>query len=1174
MDSGADANKPLVCSAPYFYNATDSGVLYYCKITGLVTVAGGSGLSGTLSTNIIPRALGPQTLGDGSLTDDGAGNVGAPFGFVLTTPSVINFSAASGIFSDATGGDNIIESDAGRVSLEAPGTGSSNGIYFGLNNPIKQFKINNGTGTAPVNLGGGVTTVGGLIAPNVGIAPVGADPSGATDSYTAIQAAITAAISAGKCVALPIGTYKVSAGLVAASNSFCMSGAGASVTSITASGSGYNTLIIGPGSVTYVGPNGHLSDITLVGNSRTSDGHSALQLNGTVQYDVSRVTVDTADIGIDLINNNYGTQFTDIRGGFAGDLNVGFNLRTGSQSGSDLTFNNPWISGVTAAIYAAGGGGGYHVWGGQLGAGIGRSSTCDACGAIVLGKDYLTAATGETTMDVYGTSFEGTNDTWIFRAFNQVNLNTYGVYANPSDVSHPAIGFFKGESLGNARMNIDGTVLSGFFSAANLVSLAGGNAGFKFWNETFTYTGASNPTINGSVTYVFSMGAQSGLLQQAAVIDSNISRVFHAEQYPGATVDVQVNACLADALAAAGTCDARALGSTNVVANGHPNPQVLNAQIVVGDNNGDPVTLLLPASFWWEGTMTDGTSCDVKQFSGTSIIGANAASASNSIAAFVSSTTSSLQALFCVVQSTGQGAGNYVYDYGFEVNNGQYTGFGAATVSGAAMLLQAGHLDDNTTFDHVDAASQLDTYVVELTNSLCCSTTFRNFGANGLDHSIPMYINAAPGFGMSTVNIVDSSIVHNGNGPIFLISDTSSNTSTVNIQNVYSEVKPNADGIMKVSGFGGVRINNWNLKAYSGSMTSPGIHVDNTLNTWVSADNLVFSNGSGSWTQPCASAIVDDFLGETLPCQYNTKIGWVSHWDSGTNFNNIRLVGGKGLGTNAKNLAIGDSTTLSSTSFTGQNDVVTGAGSGTAITSGSSDVFNGTGILPNCILCANLTASGTNAGTGGVSQTTSTNGIFYGDATGAQADGLANFGAVGHGATVVASNTYTYGNASVTDDYFGSNGATQLSNSNIHAKSVFESDGGFTGSSQLGGAAACETTFGITTLNTGATTTDTGLNCLPSNAVIDAVVYRVTTAITTSASFTIGDATTAARFCSTQSTLTLGTTGVCFVQADQTGAAGPRQASQTKVRVTLNANPGAGAIRLIVYYHTWTTPTS
>ena len=120
----------------------------------------------------------------------------------------------------------------------------------------------------------------------------------------------------------------------------------------------------------------------------------------------------------------------------------------------------------------------------------------------------------------------------------------------------------------------------------------------------------------------------------------------------------------------------------------------------------------------------------------------------------------------------------------------------------------------------------------------------------------------------------------------------------------------------------------------------------------------------------------------------------------------------------------------------------------------------------------------------------------------------------------------------------------------------------------------CETSSAATTLSTGGTTTDTGLSCLPATAVIDTVVYRITTTITTAASFTIGDGTIAARFCGTQSTLTAGTTGICFLQADQTGTSGPRQVSAAKVRVTTNANPGAGAIRLIVFYHTYSPPTS
>lgn len=122
------------------------------------------------------------------------------------------------------------------------------------------------------------------------------------------------------------------------------------------------------------------------------------------------------------------------------------------------------------------------------------------------------------------------------------------------------------------------------------------------------------------------------------------------------------------------------------------------------------------------------------------------------------------------------------------------------------------------------------------------------------------------------------------------------------------------------------------------------------------------------------------------------------------------------------------------------------------------------------------------------------------------------------------------------------------------------------GSNVTYSSAACETAFGATTLS-GASTT-TGLNCLPANAIIDAVVYRVTTAITTATSFTIGDSGSATRYCGTQSFLTIGATGTC------TAAGYFLNATAKGVLITPSTTPGAGAIRLLVYYHTWTAPSS
>jgi hypothetical protein len=122
------------------------------------------------------------------------------------------------------------------------------------------------------------------------------------------------------------------------------------------------------------------------------------------------------------------------------------------------------------------------------------------------------------------------------------------------------------------------------------------------------------------------------------------------------------------------------------------------------------------------------------------------------------------------------------------------------------------------------------------------------------------------------------------------------------------------------------------------------------------------------------------------------------------------------------------------------------------------------------------------------------------------------------------------------------------------------------GSNVTYSSAACETNFGATTLS-GASTT-TGQTCLPANAIIDAVVYRITTTITTAVSFTIGDSGSATRYCGTQSTMSAGTTGTC------TAAGYYLNTSALGVKITPNTSPGAGAIRLMVYYHTWTAPTS
>lgn len=117
----------------------------------------------------------------------------------------------------------------------------------------------------------------------------------------------------------------------------------------------------------------------------------------------------------------------------------------------------------------------------------------------------------------------------------------------------------------------------------------------------------------------------------------------------------------------------------------------------------------------------------------------------------------------------------------------------------------------------------------------------------------------------------------------------------------------------------------------------------------------------------------------------------------------------------------------------------------------------------------------------------------------------------------------------------------------------------------------------LLTLSTSGATTDTTANLLPANSVIHSVVARVVTAITTATDWKLGDATTAGRFSAADATLTAGETQVGLVhQAGNitTTAAGPTQAAAAKVRVTTTGTPGAGAIRITVFWSKFIAPTS
>lgn len=110
------------------------------------------------------------------------------------------------------------------------------------------------------------------------------------------------------------------------------------------------------------------------------------------------------------------------------------------------------------------------------------------------------------------------------------------------------------------------------------------------------------------------------------------------------------------------------------------------------------------------------------------------------------------------------------------------------------------------------------------------------------------------------------------------------------------------------------------------------------------------------------------------------------------------------------------------------------------------------------------------------------------------------------------------------------------------------------------------------TLNGGTVTTDMTTS-IPANSIVDAVSWRITTTFGTAVSFQIGVPGTLDNFQASIATVTAGNTGVGLNQWI-TAAKVPAFTAATTVRITTNANPTAGAIRIIVWYRQFVPPTS
>lgn len=165
-----------------------------------------------------------------------------------------------------------------------------------------------------LNATGGWTIPPGVMWFNV-VSNYGADPTGAADSHSAIQSAISAAITAGGGVVyLPKGTYKVNTTLTAsvANTPVYIVGDGLWATTLMFYGTGDCLRVVDTTLYTSrTGGGGGVLGLTIDGTNHTSTAAAGLHMGDIVYYKLDVGVQNfyaTSDIGVHLDNANYWTE--------------------------------------------------------------------------------------------------------------------------------------------------------------------------------------------------------------------------------------------------------------------------------------------------------------------------------------------------------------------------------------------------------------------------------------------------------------------------------------------------------------------------------------------------------------------------------------------------------------------------------------------------------------------------------------------------------------------------------------------------------------------------------------------------------------------------------------------------------------------------------------------------
>jgi hypothetical protein len=248
---------------------------------------------------------------------------------------------------------------------------------------------------------------------------------------------------------------------------------------------------------------------------------------------------------------------------------------------------------------------------------------------------------------------------------------------------------------------VNGAAVSGL----NAVPVSAGGTGATTAVAALTALGGASLTATGTQAFV------------GRVTANEMGAEYQADQFAGADAGVQINACVSAVIVSGGgTCDARALDGTQVIAE-----EIDLGSETQAASGTVSVELLLPVSAVWEFNITNGTSCGIKQFSNNSLVGESTTGGAVRMILAPYNSSTNMDSLYCTDPNPTGSGGNYVRARGFAAF-ASYGATGTGTFANGAVHVQ--RMFDESSFSYIVAGGSSASPYGWQVDDTCCGDSF------------------------------------------------------------------------------------------------------------------------------------------------------------------------------------------------------------------------------------------------------------------------------------------------------------------------------------------------------------------------------------------------------------------------------------------------------------------